>query len=180
MADVTGPVSTLPGSFHRVPDSAVCDQHPEFVATHRVQGETNSFGAEFCDMCDDCYQEHLAARRAAREQESFCDYCKTSQVGCRPRRDYEEGMAGPVYNVCPSCCDRSNERLRQEMLAMQDEWDQDDYGDDDSSYFGATEDEREALDVEFDDELSVPVSLLVKPAVMRTWHRRGRGINYSP
>ena len=46
MADVTGPISSLPGSGHSVPDGAMCDEHPDRPAVARVQGETDSFGCE--------------------------------------------------------------------------------------------------------------------------------------
>ena len=58
MADVTGRISTLPGSGHKVPDGTMCDNHPDRLATHRVQGETDSFGSEMNDMCDaELYQD---------------------------------------------------------------------------------------------------------------------------
>ena len=44
MADVTGPISTLPGSRHRVPDGQSCDTHSDRFAVYRIQGETDSTG----------------------------------------------------------------------------------------------------------------------------------------
>jgi len=38
MADVTGPISTLSGSLHALPDGQTCDQHPDRTAVARVQG----------------------------------------------------------------------------------------------------------------------------------------------
>jgi hypothetical protein len=46
MGEVTGPISTLPGHSHQVPDGTVCDDHPDRPAVARIQGETDSFGAE--------------------------------------------------------------------------------------------------------------------------------------
>jgi hypothetical protein len=52
MADVTGPISTLPGSSHHdVPDGMMCDDHPDRPAVTRLQGETDSFGSEMHDLC---------------------------------------------------------------------------------------------------------------------------------
>jgi hypothetical protein len=53
MADVTGPISTLPGAVHRVPEGATCDEHPDRPAVLRVQGETDSFGSETIDYCQE-------------------------------------------------------------------------------------------------------------------------------
>ena len=97
MADVTGPISSLPGSAHRVPRGAHCDEcdneisnrlgdewrasrqdsekswwndpelkrrHDEELAlhpaTHRMQGDTDSFGSEMMDLCDRHYDRVLA------------------------------------------------------------------------------------------------------------------------
>jgi hypothetical protein len=40
----------------------MCDQHPDRLAVVRLQGETDSFGAELNDMCTECrdaYREYL-------------------------------------------------------------------------------------------------------------------------
>lgn len=39
MADVTGPISTLPGASHAVPDGTKCDRHPRRKAVARIQGD---------------------------------------------------------------------------------------------------------------------------------------------
>jgi hypothetical protein len=44
MSDVTGPISSLPGSTHAAPTAGMCDDHPDRPAVARVQGETDSFG----------------------------------------------------------------------------------------------------------------------------------------
>jgi len=113
VADVTGPISTLPGAAHGVPDGTMCDDHPDRPATHRVQGETDSFGSEMNDLCDECYEALRAELRAP--QEAFpCDFCKVVSSDRRPVRDYDEGMCGPVYYVCPDCRRRKREREREE------------------------------------------------------------------
>ncbi len=54
MSDVSsGPVSTMPGHRQGSPSGVACD-HDGCLrdATVRVQGETDSFGAEYLDFCD--------------------------------------------------------------------------------------------------------------------------------
>jgi len=37
----------------------MCDDHQDRPATHRIQGETDSFGCEYIDWCDECYTNYL-------------------------------------------------------------------------------------------------------------------------
>ncbi len=103
MADVTGPISTLPGSSHNLPDGAMCDMHPDRKAVRRVQGETDSFGSEMNDMCQECLDEHREYIRQERETERRCDYCNQMKTHVAPFRDMDEGMCGPLYDVCSDC-----------------------------------------------------------------------------
>ncbi len=41
MAEVTGPISSLPGAYHSLPKGTMCDEHPDRPAVARVQGETD-------------------------------------------------------------------------------------------------------------------------------------------
>jgi len=117
MADVTGPISSLPGAAHTVPKDQVCDDHPDRRATHRVQGETDSFGSELHDMCDECYADHKAALAASAVERATgtCDWCGSQVTTLRPTRDYEEGSYGRVYDVCAPCRKRQNDRLSEEL-----------------------------------------------------------------
>jgi hypothetical protein len=117
MAEVIGPCSTLPGALHPVPVGTMCDDHPEVPAIKRVQGETDSFGAELNDMCEVCYKEHIAAIEEEKAQRTPqpCDWCKTPSLNLRKRRDYEEGLSGRVYDVCGPCIKRENDRLQAEL-----------------------------------------------------------------
>lgn len=125
MADVTGPIRTLPGSAHGVPDGTMCDDHPERPATHRVQGETDSFGSEMHDLCDECWTD--LRKEMDEPQEAFpCDYCKVPSADRRAIRDPDEGMYGPVYYVCPECRKRQRERLDEEAREFYDDYDYDD------------------------------------------------------
>lgn len=93
MADVTGPISTLPGATHALPKGATCDQHPDRPAVVRVQGETDSFGCEMIDMCEECRQADLEEQRNA-DTSGVCEWCKQHAPRLRHRRDYEEGHVG--------------------------------------------------------------------------------------
>lgn len=128
MADVTGPISTLPGSWHSTPDGMMCDDHPERPAYRRVQGETDSFGSEMHDMCKECFQEYNSLPKTHC---GTCDWCKSKSEDLRPRRDYDEGLAGPVYSVCGDCVKRENERLEEELYGDSYYPDPYDYNDDD-------------------------------------------------
>lgn len=118
MADVTGPISSLPNSHHTVPEGTMCDDHPDRPAVARVQGETDSFGSEMNDMCQECLDNHkayLASDEAAESRKGVCDWCKNTADDLRPKRDFEEGMSGRVYDVCGACVSRQNEELADEL-----------------------------------------------------------------
>ena len=65
MADVTGPISSLPGKRHELPKGAKCDEHPERDAVARVQGETDSMGCEMLDLCQECLDDLRAWERTS-------------------------------------------------------------------------------------------------------------------
>jgi hypothetical protein len=115
MSDVTGPISTLQGSQHRIPDGMMCDDHPDRPAVARIQGETDSFGSEMHDCCQECIDEMKQAAKESRT--GRCEWCCTEQTDIRPRRDFEEGMAGRVYDVCGGC-------VRAEIARMFEDDDQ--------------------------------------------------------
>jgi len=126
MAHVSGPCSSLPGSSHAVLGGAACDEHPDRPAVKRIQGETDSFGAEYIDMCQECYDEFKRHKDEARH--GACDWCKSHATDLRPRRDFEEGSCGPVYQVCGACVRRENERLEEELAYDDyDDYSLDDY-----------------------------------------------------
>lgn len=130
MADVTGPIRTLSGAVHDVPDGQKCDNHPRRKAVARVQGETDSFGCEMHDLCKECLDAERAWRNspeAAERRKGTCEWCKNPADDLRDRRDYEEGMCGRVYRVCGACVKRDNEYWEREAAASDDGW----YGDDD-------------------------------------------------
>ena len=146
-----GPVSTLPGHYLNVPEGTMCDNHPDRIAIRRVQGETDSFGCEAEDMCQECFDAEIASRyepcpachgnrgefpdlytcpvcmnegKIRRRNMGNCDWCKSTNVEVRPHRDFEEGRAGRVYDVCNECIRKENERLTAELDSDDDgPWD---------------------------------------------------------
>lgn len=123
MADVTGPISTLPGASHQVPEGTKCDNHADREAVARIQGETDSFGSEMHDLCQECLDADRAWERspeAAEERKGKCDWCKDEAADLRVARDYEEGLHGPVYRVCGACISHRDADLRAEMASYDD------------------------------------------------------------
>lgn len=123
MAEVTGPISTLPGASRDVPDRTMCDDHPDRPAVARIQGETDSFGSELHDMCAECLERHRAWKRspeAAEARKGQCEWCKSEAADLRDARDYEEGMSGRVYRVCGACIRRQSEEASAELDDYED------------------------------------------------------------
>lgn len=109
MSDASrGPVSTLPGARFSPKEGAVCDDHQDRPAVHRVQGETDSFGCEYNDMCQECYDEYKRYEHEHSADVGRCDLCENEMNDLRPWRDPDEGLAGPVYQVCGSCRSERN------------------------------------------------------------------------
>lgn len=103
----------LPGSSHSVPENTKCDIHAERHAVANIQGETDSFGAEYILMCQECYNEYKEETK--NPHISDCDWCEAKQTATWPRRDYEEGMSGRVYYLCQTCIDRDNAKISNEL-----------------------------------------------------------------
>ena len=115
-----GPVTTMPGDFSAPPEGARCDNHLERDAARRVQGETDSFGCEWLYLCAECVAgvaEHIRLGRSGR-----CAWCKQHADDLKPRRDYDEGMAGPVYEVCGECVRKDNEHAAAELTEYGDDY----------------------------------------------------------
>lgn len=113
MADITGPISTLPGALHNLPSGKRCDNHPDRLAIKRVQGETDSFGCEMLDLCQECYDEIKNYLKSERDGQ--CDWCKAEARDLRDYRDIDEGMYGPVYRVCGECRKKDYQRIKDEL-----------------------------------------------------------------
>ena len=126
MAEVTGPISTLPGSTHALPAGAPCDEHPDRPAVARVQGETDSMGSELNDLCQECLDQHHAHARSPEARTGKCDFCGDQADDLSTTRDYEEGLSGPVYRVCGCCMRARNKRIDEELAetGYYDGWDE--------------------------------------------------------
>mgnify|MGYP003604369764 CR=1 FL=1 len=89
---------------------------------------SDSFGSEYCPMCASCRDAYIIERDKAREEElanptGHCDWCKASNVLVSPRRDFEEGSHGRVYDVCRPCIDKENELIRRDLYDGDEDWD---------------------------------------------------------
>jgi hypothetical protein len=119
----------MPGAHHALPKGATCDSHPDRPAVARVQGETDSFGSELNDMCAECLAEHREYCATA-DTSGICDWCKQPADKLFNRRDYDEGMAGRLYEVCRPCIAKDEEYWRQEAEEMEHRGGYDFYDDD--------------------------------------------------
>jgi hypothetical protein len=76
-------------------------------------------------MCQECLDEHKSWTR--KPNIGTCEWCKTPDVEVKSTRDYEEGMAGRLYDVCAPCRKKVDDEARAELDAMDAGWDYDDY-----------------------------------------------------
>jgi len=113
MADVIGPNSFLPGQVLSTTATAMCDDHPDRPAYKRIVGETDSFGSELIDLCQECYTAHI--NHVPEPICGNCAWCKKHSDNLKPTRDFEEGLHGPVYDVCPGCRQRQNDDAAAEL-----------------------------------------------------------------
>lgn len=112
MSHVSGPTSGLPGRRCAVPEGTPCDEHADRLAVTRIQGETDSFGAEYIDCCQECADRIVAEER---ERGGRCDWCKQTKPRLSNRRDIDEGTCGPVYRVCDDCIRNDIDRIKEEL-----------------------------------------------------------------
>lgn len=106
MSNTTGPLTTLPGTRHRLPAGTACDIHPDRLAVVRIQGETDSFGAELNDFCSECNARYLNTK--TDETPGCCDICRKYAPDLKDYRDPDEGIAGRVYQACSECISKTN------------------------------------------------------------------------
>lgn len=113
MADVIGPNTYLPGARLVVPLHQTCDNHPDRMAVARIVGETDSFGSEVGDYCNEC-DNAIRVQLAGNTNPGRCDWCRNHVEKRRKKRDIDEGLRGPVYDVCDACTDRANAEAEAE------------------------------------------------------------------
>ena len=100
----------LPGYTRKLTTPSTCERCGA-EASFRMQGETDSFGAEYIDLCESCLNK---TREEMHSQP--CECCGSTER-VRPWRDPEEGFYGPVYELCLPC----RQRRDQEFLAYMGE-----------------------------------------------------------
>ena len=110
-----GPVSSMPGSSHPFPTGSKCDTHEDRLAVARVQGETDSMGCEYLLACQECVDGFRKFDEEEFNTPRYCDWHRGEGLGVRPTRDYDEGSAGPLYNVCSECRNKRDEAAREEL-----------------------------------------------------------------
>ena len=121
----------VPGQVVALKDDAwgtTCEEHPDIPAIKRICSEADSFGAEymnFCQPCWDNYQQGLKEKEEDPEQWDTCIECKKKAPRLISYRDMDEGMHGPVYEHCEECHSKMNARIAEEEA----------YYDDDSDYY---------------------------------------------
>jgi hypothetical protein len=123
-------MSNLPGCELQVRTGDVCESSTcigrEIPATHCVQGETDSLGHERLPCCTKCHSELIKTlreeRQAADVKLAYCDWCRIEALGVRPYRSSDEGMSGPVYDVCEVCRLRDSAALEEELRGLDEGW----------------------------------------------------------
>lgn len=121
-----GPVATLPGNQSLPELGTMCDEHPTVAALTSVQGETDSFGAEYMYLCRACLDNHVKSI-ADNPVEGYCDRCDSFFVGLVNRRDIEEGSYGRVYKLCKSCIDQDREDSKRDYPEYEEDYTDDEY-----------------------------------------------------
>lgn len=118
----------LPGNMASVEDDewgTFCYTHPDREAKHRMCVEADSFGAEYYNMCDECFNEHKAEIKAKQEdptQWEHCRRCRNSVPRLSHYRDPDEGMHGPVYEACPDCVSKFWKNYNDYCDSMDDDY----------------------------------------------------------
>jgi hypothetical protein len=120
MSHAGGVLGTLPGHRERIIGNEECEECGA-PATCRLQGETDSMGAEWYTLCTKC-----ADASSGWSPDGKCDTCKKETGKLVPSRCWEEGPSGPVYWVCEDCLARDiqaaaeADRDMREMMAEED------------------------------------------------------------
>jgi len=129
----------LPGKTVSVEDDewgkfCYMEGHHERPAVRRLCVEADSFGAEFHNMCQECWDEHLQNKEDIKNDPEQWETCKCGnrEPSLISYRDMDEGMHGPVYEHCSKCHEKMNARIAEEEAYYDDHDDYDDYTPDDA------------------------------------------------
>lgn len=114
MAGIIGPNSYLPGQEYSNNDKFMCDEHPDKKSTHRIISETDSFGSEIVDMCDECLAKYKESKKND-DTSGECDWCKEYADKLIKHRNFEEGTTGIIYDVCGKCLEVESISLQNEL-----------------------------------------------------------------
>lgn len=94
----------MPGDFSKGSYPEPCEHEGCDLkeSAYEIQGETDSFGCEYMYFCE----EHgkMVLEEMKKPRVGSCDFCQT-ETKLKATRDPEEGMNGPVYDLCPNCRD---------------------------------------------------------------------------
>lgn len=105
-----------------------CENHSDRKAVKRICSEADSFGAEYMNFCQECwdnYQQGLKEKEEDPEQWDTCTECKKKAPRLISYRDMDEGMHGPVYEHCEECHSKMNARIAEEEAYYNDDDDYD-------------------------------------------------------
>jgi len=87
----------------------ICGCPPDYSLIGEVDGQ--GFEAEnYCNV----HAQEAKAKLAPTEQTGTCDWCKGDNLRIKPHRDFEEGSAGRIYDVCQACRNQESESLSEE------------------------------------------------------------------
>lgn len=93
----------------------------------RLCTEADSWGVEWLHLCKIHYLAAQCYDRLGPEPLGDCDWCHAIDVVVAPMRDYEEGMYGPVYDVCDCCRKAKNKQAQEDYDATFDDEDEEEY-----------------------------------------------------
>lgn len=109
-----------------------CYAHPEILAVKRICTESDSFGSEFINFCQTCWDEYQQAKEDKKNNPDEWETCKCGnrEPDLISYRDPDEGMHGPVYHHCSVCHEKWNQHLEREWAMDNDDDDHYIYGQD--------------------------------------------------
>jgi hypothetical protein len=117
---------SLPGSIIRInlhdTDKQTECFHPgcQAAGTYRFTAESDSAGDEFEYYCDVHIQPIQQSLQQA-DRSGFCEWCKRHVTLLSPRRDFEEGAHGQVYQVCQGCIHKQNSAIDAENAQLRED-----------------------------------------------------------
>ena len=122
-------MASLPGSRSTPRDDEWglnCLNHPDVLAVVRICTESDSFGSEYENYCQECMDQPMPEDEEVEEE--CCPECGLMNGPIYPYRDPDEGSHGRVYYQCKVCQTTRADILREEMdMEDDDDYDPFDY-----------------------------------------------------